>query len=153
MSIVVLGVGNRWRRDDGVGPAVADRVAALDLPGVRALSSSAEPTEILDVWAGAALAVIVDAVVGGTPGTVRRRRLAALGAPAAVSSHDLSLRQTYELARALGRAPASVEVITVDVADTGQGEGLSPAVRAALPEAVRAVRDLIGSQRQETGDQ
>ena len=149
-AAVVIGVGNSYRRDDGVGPAVAAAVEALGLPGVRVLRCGTETTAILDAWAGAGLAVVVDAAAGGTPGRVRRCDLDDLAEQRPVSSHELSLRQTYELARALGRAPDCVVVVTVDVADTGHGVGLSPAVAAALPEAVRVVERAVGDQAQET---
>lgn len=151
MTVVVIGVGNEHRHDDGVGPAVADRVAALALAGVRVLSCPAEPTAILDAWSGAELAVVIDAVlvdggVGGPPGRVHVRTLQDLAERRSVSSHDLNLAQTYRLGLALGRAPASVTVVGIDVADTGHGVGLSPAVAAALPEAVRTVVDLLTQQ-------
>ena len=146
---MVIGVGNSYRRDDGVGPAVAAAVAALGLPGVRVCCGT-ETTAILDAWAGVGLAVVVDAAAGGSPGRVRRCELYDLTEDDAVSSHELSLRQTYDLARALDRAPGSVLVVTVDVADTGHGEGLSPAVAAALPEAVRVVQRAIGEQAEKS---
>ena len=148
-AAVVIGVGNSYRRDDGVGPAVAAAVEALGLPGVR-VHWGTETTAIRDAWAEAGLAVVVDAAAGGTPGRVRRCELDDLTEETTVSTHELSLRQTYELALALDRAPGSVLVVTVDVADTGHGVGLSPAVAAALPEAVRVVRRAIGEQAQKT---
>ena len=150
---MVIGIGNPDRRDDGVGPAVAAAVAAP--PGVAVFSCPAEPTAILDAWDGSDLAVLVDAAVGGPPGRVRAGTIDELssGAEKPVSSHDLSLPQTYELARALGRAPAALVVVTVDIADAGYGVGLSPAVAAALPEAVRLVERLVGEQAEESRDQ
>jgi hydrogenase maturation protease len=143
---VVIGVGNPDRRDDGVGPAVA--AAVFVPPGVVVVSCPAEPTAILDAWDGSELAVLVDAAVGGTPGRVRSGTIDELGMAAEkpFSSHDLSLPQTYELARALGRAPGALVVVTVEIADAGHGVGLSPPVAAALPEAVRLVERLVGGQ-------
>ena len=155
---VVIGVGNPDRRDDGVGPAVAAAVVAP--PGVAVLSCPAEPTALLDAWDGSELAVLIDAAVGGPPGRVRAGAIGELGVGAEkpVSSHDLSLSQTYELARALGRAPAALVVVTIDIADAGHGVGLSPQVAAALPEAVRLVECLVGEQSvvgqtEKSGDQ
>lgn len=150
---VVIGIGNTFRRDDGVGPAVAAEVARRGLPGTRVLDCVAEPTAILEAWEDAGRAVLIDAAAGGHPGRVRQCRLGDLDEPAALSSHDLSLRQTYELGRALGRSPDSVVVVSVDVADTGHGVGLTAPVRAALPEAVRVVLDILGTQGQEPADQ
>lgn len=140
---VVIGIGNEFRRDDGIGPAVAAELTARNLPGVRVVACAAEPAALLEAWAGAGRAVLVDAAVGDQPGRVRTCGLDALAEPSPVSSHDLSVRQAYELGRALGRAPESVAVVTVDVADTGHGQGLSPAVQAALPEAARAVLRVV----------
>ena len=162
--VVVIGVGNPYRRDDGIGPAVA--AAVVGPPGVVVVSCPAEPTAILDAWEGARLAVLIDAAVGEPAGRVRAGTLDESAAPEKpVSSHDLSLSQTYELGRALGRAPDALVVVTIGIGmtsgismtsgigDAGYGIGLSPAVAAALPEAVRIVERLVAEQPQESGDQ
>ncbi len=141
---VVIGIGNIHRRDDGIGPEVAEVIARQDIPGVRVRTCPAEPTALLDAWAGADIAVIVDAAAGGSPGRVRRCTPHDLAAAAPVSSHDLNLAQAYELGVALGRAPQSVVVVAVDVADTGHGTGLSPAVAAAVPAASAEVLSALG---------
>lgn len=149
---VVIGLGNTFRRDDGVGPAVAAAVEGMGLAGVRVVCPG-ESAGIIDAWDGAALAVVVDAAAGGTPGRVRQCDLDALAGETPVSSHELSLRQTHDLARVLDRAPGRVVVVSVDVADTGYGMGLSAAVAAALPDAVRVVERVLGEQVQETRHQ
>lgn len=153
MNAVVIGIGNRFRCDDGLGPAVAERFGALTRPGVRVVPEVTECTALLDAWAGASLAVVVDAAVGGRPGRVRRWSLDQLTGPVVLSSHDLDLQQTFELGRALGCAPEKVVVVTVGAVRTGHGEGLSPAVLAALPEAVRLVETVLAEHAQETADQ
>ncbi|MGV0992446.1 MAG: hydrogenase maturation protease [Mycobacterium sp.] len=150
---VVIGVGNPYRRDDGIGPAVAAAVAARNLPGVQVLSCAGEMTQILDAWTGAGLAVVIDAAVGGTPGQVRGCTLDEFVEATPFSSHELSLGKTYELAQALDRAPDAVVLVTVSVEDTGHGEGLSPAVAAALPQAVDVVLRILIQQREEAPNQ
>lgn len=150
---VVIGVGNTFRRDDGIGPAVAAAIGELRRPGVRALACAGETTEIMDAWDGAGLAVVVDAAVGGLPGEVRRCGLDEFVDATPFSSHELSLRKTFELARALDRAPGSVIVVTVGITDTGHGEGLSPPVAAALEHAVEFVLGILVDQCEESADQ
>ncbi len=137
----MIGIGNSYRRDDGVGLAVADEIAKRGLPGVRVLTAIGEPGAILDAWTGAALAVVIDAAVdaGSTPGCVRRWTPGDAASTAVVSSHALGLPQTYALGEALGQLPDALVVFTVDVADTGDGVGLSPAVAAAVPTLGTAV--------------
>jgi hydrogenase maturation protease len=56
--MVVIGVGNEYRRDDGAGLAVVtslrDRVGA----GAELVLTDGEPTRLIEVWTGAALAVV-----------------------------------------------------------------------------------------------
>lgn len=150
--MVVIGVGNTHRRDDGVGPAVAAAVAADCPAGVRVVTCVVEPTAILDAWDGADLAVVIDAAGGddAMPGRVRRAAIEEVAGSSALTSHDLNLVQTYELARVLDRAPRRVVVVSVDAADLGHGDGLSPAVAQAIPRAVAVVRaELAGHPVQE----
>lgn len=82
-NFVVIGVGNEYRRDDGVGPAAA-REVGRSRPGWRVLISDGEPTAMLDAWAGTRLAVVVDATVGtGPPGAIRRHEIGRRVSPAA----------------------------------------------------------------------
>ncbi|MGH3193473.1 MAG: hydrogenase maturation protease, partial [Streptosporangiaceae bacterium] len=60
--VVVIGVGNGFRRDDGPGPAVVARLRDLAPPGVQLVITDGEPTRLIEAWTGAALAVVVDAV-------------------------------------------------------------------------------------------
>ncbi len=141
MNHLVIGIGNSYRRDDGVGLAVAAEIAHLDLAGVRVLTSTGEPGEILDAWADAPRTVVVDAAFGegATPGRIRRWTPGAEAAPAAVSSHALGLPATYALGQALGRVPRELVVFTVDAAEVGYGVTLTPHVAAAVPDAVDAI--------------
>jgi hydrogenase maturation protease len=145
-TAVVIGIGNSFRRDDGVGLAVADRIAEFRLPGVRVVTATGEPAALLEAWTGVARAVVVDAVAGeeSTPGRVRRWSGADFAAAAAVSSHALGLAQTTALGRTLGRMPDELVVFTVDIADTGHGVGLTPAIAAVVPAVMDAVLAELG---------
>jgi hydrogenase maturation protease len=139
---VIIGVGNEYRRDDGIGPALVERLEPLDLPGVRLALADGEPTQLLDAWTGAALAVVVDAVLfePSQPGRIHRTSVDELphGGHSA-SSHGLGVPEALLLGQALGRVPQRLAVFAVEAADVGFGQGLSPAVAGALPELTRAV--------------
>lgn len=145
LTAVVIGIGNSFRRDDGVGLAVAGRVAERNLPGVRVVAGISEPAAILDAWRGAARAVVVDAAAGddSMPGRIRRWTAEDIGAAAVVSSHTLGLAQTCALGQALDQMPGELVVFTVETADTTHGVGLTPAVAAAVPNVVDAILVLL----------
>lgn len=139
---VVIGVGNEFRRDDGVGPAVVDRLRGRDLPGVRLADCDGETGRLLELWDGADLVIVVDAVRvrDPEPGRIHRRSLhhpAVAGRPA--SSHGSDLGAAVELARTLGRLPRLLLLYAVEVDDTSFGVGLCPAVAAAADQIAAEV--------------
>lgn len=137
-AIVVIGLGNRYRRDDGVGIAVADELNRLGLRGVRVVTDIVEPMSLLEAWSGAGLAVVIDgaAATAPIPGRVRRRPLSGVTAGDGLTSHGIDLVRTHALGEALGRVPGELVLLTVDIADTGHGPGLTAEVERAVPEAV-----------------
>jgi hydrogenase maturation protease len=145
-EVVVAVLGSPWRGDDGVGPAVAERLRAR---GIATLAC--DPSALLERWVGAAGVVVVDAVRSGAPpGTLHRidatrMPLPAWGVP--TSTHALGLADTVELARTLGRLPAHLVVFGVQVGATTTGAGLSPAVAAALDPLADAVAGELAHLR------
>ncbi|MGY2124257.1 hydrogenase maturation protease [Nocardia gipuzkoensis] len=139
---VVIGVGNDYRSDDGVGSAVALQIEKLGIPGVLVSLSDGEPTTIVDIWADMDLAVVIDAVrcEPSIPGRVRRSDIDLLQHTGTVSSsHTLGIQDALPLGRALGRVPGRIVVIAVDAASLDLGVGLSEPVAAAVPHAVETV--------------
>jgi hydrogenase maturation protease len=138
-EIVVVGLGNSYRSDDGVGIAAAAALNDLVLPGVRVVTGIAEPMSLLDAWSGARLAVVIDAAVAvpSVPGRIRRSILGdVVDAPDGLSSHEVDIGRSYALGQVLGRVPDELVLFTIDVADTGHGIGLTPRVAGAVPEVV-----------------
>lgn len=151
--VVVIGVGNEFRRDDGVGPAVVARMRELQagpvLPaGIRMTVCDGDPGRLIDLWEGTRLAVVIDAarVSPGQPGRVHRvdldgpaRRLQ----PATASTHGLGLGEAIELARALGRMPGRLVVYAVEGADRSIGCGLTPVVASMVSPLANSIARTI----------
>ena len=79
VPVVVIGVGNEFRRDDGAGPAVIGQLRDLVPSGVGLVITDGEPTRLIEAWTGAALAVVVDAVRAQPPHPGRVHRFVATG--------------------------------------------------------------------------
>ncbi len=145
---VVIGIGNPDRRDDGVGPAVVEELRNRPPADADLLAGVDDVTALLDAFAATRLAVVVDAARCPVPrpGHVRRVRLTGsengLGTDAGSGTHGLGVLTGVRLARALGRAPDALVLLAVEVADVGQGRGLSPEVEAAVP----AIADLVRAE-------
>lgn len=139
---VVIGVGNPFRSDDGVGPAVVDLLRER-LTGARFVTCDGESTTLIDAWTDAERAIVVDAVRAGGGEVGRIHRFSAEH-PAATRTgvttpHAADLGDAVALARALDRMPGSLLIFGVQVANVHFGLGLSPAVT----DAARRVADEI----------
>ena len=150
-SVVVAGIGNVYRGDDGVGPVAAERLARDVGDGVRVIAGLDDPLMLIDAWEHARLAVVIDAVVSdAAPGTVHElhvegplpsmfRRL---------STHVFSVAQVIELGTVLDRMPARIVVIGVEAANMTQGRmELTPAVAASVDVVIARVRKLVADEQ------
>jgi hydrogenase maturation protease len=142
MQVRVIGVGSGVG-DDAAGLAVIEWLAAQPRPEGVSLARCERPLpDLVDALEGADAAVLVDAARGGDPpGRVRRVDEAAIAAAPSPSSHGFGARRAVALARALGRAPRRLVWIAVAIDSARPGRDLSPAVRAAIPEAGRLALD------------
>jgi hydrogenase maturation protease len=142
-KILIIGIGNRYRRDDAAGLHVAARVAEYALQGVNTVYCEGDPLVLMDLWHGADQVVIVDATVTGVrPGTIRRLEImdCALTPEGFVAStHFLGLAQVIDLARALGRLPRKLVAYGLEGADFLVGEGLSPEVAHGVGRAAQLI--------------
>lgn len=143
MRTVVIGVGNPYRADDGIGPAVVGLLEQLNVGSTLLTRSLGEATELIDLWTGADLAIVVDAVLAEPAHPGRVHRLVVHRPPTersrAASSHGMDLGEAVELARVLDRLPGELVLYAVEVDRVGYGQGLSAPVAEA---AARLAGDI-----------
>ena len=140
---VVVGVGNVYRGDDGAGIAVVESIRGRLPAGVEVVTCEQEASRVIDAIEGRDAAVLVDASCSGAaPGTIHRFDASAEPVPARSfrsSTHAFGVGEAIELARALGKLPGTVVVYGIEGHRFTAGEGLSPAVDAAVEPAANAV--------------
>ncbi len=145
---LVLGVGNRSRGDDGVGPVVAERLSASLPQGVDVAEAPADASAIIGAWEGATRVILIDACRSDAPaGAIRRIDVGSQTLPAdppGCSTHGFGLAAAIDLARALGRLPKSVVIYAIEAETMDHGAPLSPAVAAAADEVAARVAAEIG---------
>ncbi len=140
---VVIGLGNPILRDDGVGFHVAEALRGrLDERRVEVVEACMGGFRLLETLASRRRAVLVDAVrLGGKPGQVYRLRAEDFrGSIRAASPHEAGLPEALALGQRLGMEMPEVVVVGIEPAEVEEfGEGLTPEVAAALPEAIATV--------------
>ena len=144
--ILVLGYGNPGRLDDGLGPALAERVARLGFEGVRVESDLQLQVEDATVIAEHDAVVFADATVRG-PGPFTLRRVRAGGTPS-FSTHSVSPGALLALAREHFQSRATGWALAIHgLAFDGFGEGLSEQAQANLEAAVAALTPQLLERR------
>ena len=144
----VVALGQRTAGDDGVGPAVLDRLRALAPPHVELLEL-ADASALIPLIAAAVPLVIIDAVVmaGRSPGDLIELPADALPPRTrALSTHGVALPQAIAIGQALAPpgAVAATRLVGIVIAPPAPGApGLSPEVAAAVTGAVGAVLSQI----------
>jgi hydrogenase maturation protease len=134
--MLVIGVGNTYRGDDGAGPAVIALLRAEELPGVRMLECDGDCSALLDAWHGADAVILIDAVSSGArPGTIYRFDALAQALPREVSfqsTHAFGVAEALALGRTLGQLPSSLILYAIQGRNFATGIGLSPEVESAV---------------------
>ena len=147
LPTLVIGLGNPFRSDDGVGPVIARQLRAMEMPGVAVREESGEGASLIEAWKNAVQAILIDAVESGAaPGTIHRLDATSTPVPSRFfhySTHAFSVAEAVELARTLGRLPPRLIVYGIEGRDFSAGERLSPEVAASVDELLRRVRQEI----------
>jgi hydrogenase maturation protease len=147
-QVLVVGLGQRDRGDDAVGPAVAEKAAEL-VPSEVTVACQEDPTALMDLWPGAALVVVADAIRSGQPpGTVQvlHAHDGPLGAETGpASTHTFGLAEAIELARALDRLPHQLVIIGIEATQFRLGAPLSPPVAAAVDQAAQTIAAIVSA--------
>jgi hydrogenase maturation protease len=130
MKTLVIGYGNTLRGDDGVGPAVAERLGAMAFEEVEVRAATQLQLEWAVEWSGYERVVLIDAAVDGA--VVSRERVwPGDGGEGDGGAHELDAGELLTLARLLyGREP-EVWRWRIRGESFGIGDQLTPGVRAA----------------------
>jgi hydrogenase maturation protease len=150
--VLVIGIGNRDRGDDGIGPAVSRRLKGRVPSGVAVLERSGDALALIEDWNGVPVVILVDAVTLLTePGRIHRLQLTnspILVAFAPRSTHAFGLAETVEVARSLQRLPRCLIAYFVEGEQFAVGAPLSATVATAVGEAAERILMEISAQMQ-----
>ncbi|MBM4146468.1 MAG: hydrogenase maturation protease [Nitrospira sp.] len=151
MSILVLGIGNFLRSDDGVGLHVIEALRKEKTGDNIDLMEALSGLDILDAIKGYDRIILVDAIkTGGEPGTIYELSLKDIQnkhTNHSFSTHlNMDLSTMLELGNRLfpGKIPKDIRVIAIEAEDvTTISDKCTPAVECAIPKAVEIIKGLI----------
>jgi hydrogenase maturation protease len=156
-DVLLIGFGNPGRLDDGLGPALADAIEKLNLPGVTVEADYQLTVEDAAEVARHGIVVFADADVGG-PEPFWVKRIGPASDAMSFSTHSVEPRAVLTLARDLFGAEPECYLMGIRGYEFNEfGEVLSEHAKANLAEAVsfveRAIRERDFCEvRPEAGD-
>lgn len=141
--VLVAGIGNPDRGDDGFGAAVIARLRDQVPLRVALLEPTGDPLSLLNEWDGFYAVILVDAAAPiNEPGQIHRLDLAAGPLPRSwspSSTHAFGLGETVELGRSMGRLPQHLLLYVVEGERFDTGAPLSPTVVAAVKDVAERI--------------
>lgn len=141
-EILVIGYGNELRGDDGIGPRVAEAIAAANYPEVRVVSCFQLVPELAGDLADARLAVFVDAIADSQQTDVEQRQITA-AEKSDWSTHCGDPRALLALTQAIyGRAPEAWWLM-VPGEEFELDEGLSPRAEENARKSIDRIATLL----------
>ena len=145
--ILVIGFGNPGRGDDGLGPALAERLEGLQLPGVTVECDYPLAVEHASLAAEHEVVIFVDAALDAEDPFYFRPLTAAPSTPG-FTSHGISPAEVLYLAGACyGSCPAGY-LLGIRAHDVEAfRESLSSGAEQDLAQALEYVRRFITSGR------
>ncbi len=151
-KIVIIGVGNVLRADDGLGPYVVSliREKIKHLENVELIDCGTGGMEVANYMQGVSKAIIVDAIqMGKKPGEIYyfkintrifREKREVLDLVQSVSVHEIGLKEAIVLGEILGDPPKEIVVVGCEPKDINSFRiGLSSEVEKAVPKIVEIV--------------
>ncbi len=147
-KIVILGIGNLLRGDDGVGVHAVRALEKMALPPEVEVVDGGTSPELWQHFDTAGKLVVIDAMdTGDKPGSIYRFRLDELKTEpqGMISAHDIGLMSLINMARLSGRKIPETVFIGVQPASLDIGVELSADIAASLPLVTRLVMDEIGA--------
>jgi hydrogenase maturation protease len=153
--ILVAGIGNIFLGDDGFGPEVirhgSGQLSGADVRvvdyGIRGMHLA---YDLMEEWTAL---ILIDAVPSqGSAGTLHvfEADHESPDATAGMDAHSMDPAAVFASLRALGGAAPYTIVIGCEVDNIEDGIGLSDAVAAVVPDAVRAAESAIELVRSQT---
>ncbi len=143
--ILVAGVGNVLRGDDGFGPAVTELLGHLPA-GAEVVETGTGGVALLqELMVGCAGLVLIDAVDrGAAPGTVFVLEPDVGEGEHVPDVHLANPDRVLSMAKTMGVLPDRVRIIGCQPEDVDElCQGLSPVVQRALPYAVRKIEETV----------
>jgi hydrogenase maturation protease len=148
-QLLIIGIGNPLRSDDGLGWAVAEQLSQDSDLGSNIHTVHQLTPELAQWMTTADLVVMIDASSEGEPGELHIRPVSPCAQPGPVGTHHTTPEELAALTVGLYARCPPIVIITMTGANFDLGEQLSPLITRKLPLVSEAVRQVCKKTIQE----
>lgn len=136
--ILIIGVGNKFRHDDGLGLEAIEQLRHLK--HVELKTHGGEASTLMECWTSRHNLVIIDAIqTGAKAGTILRLDALKNTLPANLSSastHAFGVAEAIEMSRVFEQLPQNLILFGIEGDNFSYGKGLSKTVKMALKQLI-----------------
>lgn len=142
-KVLLIGIGNEYRSDDGIGLVIARKIRERQPPSVSVKEESGEGAALIEAWQGYKNVILVDAISSGAkPGTIHKIDARKETVPAKFfhySTHTFSVAEAIELARTMNMLPPRLLVYGIEGASFTAGINIMPIVLKSSNKVVEQI--------------
>lgn len=141
MHILLIGIGNPLRGDDGIGAFLCEKMEALRITGLQTLTVQQLTPDLLEEMMRADFTVLADAAVSVTG--VEFRPVQEENLPGVSSSHHASAEQLFQMAKLIYGKTLSLHICALGAVQFELGAPLSPEAKKNAGQAVSILLEWI----------
>ncbi|BBM88251.1 hydrogenase maturation protease [Candidatus Uabimicrobium amorphum] len=146
--MLIVGIGNSYRGDDGIGPWIVQQLHKIDLPAhIKVKELCGDGAELMEMWRGHSKVIVVDAVQAdcdcGELFCIKAHEEQVPGDFFHYSTHAFSVAEAVELSKALQELPAEVNIYGIAGENFAMGGEISDAVRETANKVVELILEDI----------
>ena len=147
-KIGIIGVGNTFMGDDGIGCAVVEKLKKKPLPkNISVIDIGASIWNLLHISSKLDIIIIVDAVdFGGVPGETRcfsPEDIDSLRYTHGLSTHESNLLDIIKISRELSENPKKIVIFGIQPATIVPSTELSLALKTKLPKITMEILEIL----------
>ena len=148
-DVVVLGLGNPLRSDEGIGVVLIERLAAVceQYPDVKFIDAGTGGMNILHLIADVKKAILIDcAFMKMKPGAIKKFSpddVNSVKQLAHTSLHEADILGIIDLAKRLEQCPDQITIFGIEPQTVESGQTLSDAVSGNVEQYLALIRDEL----------
>jgi hydrogenase maturation protease len=146
-STLIVGIGNDFRCDDGIGLDIARRLSGILHDTVEVKMNYGDGAMLMEQWQNYNKVILVDASsLSGNPGNISCFNLVKEMLPADIknhSSHLFSVYEAIETAKVLNKLPPELIIFTIEGKVFKPGVNISEEVFSSSKEVIKLILQKI----------